>query len=434
MTVSLQSALGVVPVAVDRTDAIRIAVAQLGARRHYAVPRILHEAGLLETFYTDLYAGAGWPARLVNSVPQALRTGPLHRLASRTAELPPEQVRQFASFGVARRMRKFRRNSPAGTRQAQLAANRRFGQLVADCGLGNANAVYVFNGAGLEILQAARARGLHTILDQTSAPVELEEQLAREERERWPEWETGGTPEAVWRPFAERERTEWSLADAVICGSQHVCDCLADAIPAGVPIKAVPYGVDPQRYPGRVRAPANRPLRVLFVGHVRLLKGIQYLAAASRLLQSKDVEVRIVGHVKVSARAVAELGRSVQIAGQVQRGTIGGQYDWADVFVLPTLSEGSAAVCYEALASGLPVITTPQSGSVVVDGRDGFLIPMRDPAAIADKIDRLARDRELLAHLSEQALVTAAAYTTDTYRERLGAAIRDVIRNRCSAN
>jgi hypothetical protein len=404
-------------------ECLRIAVAQLGSRRHYAVPQILNAAGLLDTFYTDLYSGAGWPARLVHSLPQSIRPGPLRRLAGRIADLPPERVRQFPAFGVARRMRALGRNSPSGTRQTQLAANRRFGQLVAAQDLGTSNAVYVFNGAGLEILQAALRRGMHTILDQTSAPVEFEEQLAREERDCWPRWESGTTPETIWRPFADREREEWQLARQVICGSEHIRDLVTAVVPAGTTVESLSYGIDTTRFHGRIRRPTTGPLRVLFVGHLRLLKGMQYLAAATRLLTAGQVQVRMVGQSKLSALAEQELARSVELCGPVPRTMIGSQYDWADVFVLPTLSEGSAVVCYEALAAGLPVVTTPHAGSVVRDGVEGFIVPIRSSESLAERLAYLAENRQALEEMSQRALARSREFMIRDYARRLVLAI-----------
>src|SRR5690606_13675779 len=93
-------------------------------------------------------------------------------------------------------------------------------------------------------------------------------------------------------------------------------------------------------------------------------------------------------------------------------------------FLLPTLSEGSAMVCYEALAAGLPVITTPNAGSVVRDGVDGFIVPIRDGLAIAERLERLATEPGLLEQMSANALETAKEYTLDKYATRLLQALR----------
>ena len=90
-----------------------------------------------------------------------------------------------------------------------------------------------------------------------------------------------------------------------------------------------------------------------------------------------------------------------------------------DVFLLPSICEGSATVIYEALAAGLPVICTPNAGSVVRDGVDGFIVPIRDPDAIMEKLEQLATNAQLLAQMSENARRRAGEYSIDAYGERL---------------
>ena len=68
-------------------------------------------------------------------------------------------------------------------------------------------------------------------------------------------------------------------------------------------------------------------------------------------------------------------------------------YKWADVFVLPSICEGSAMVTYEALIHGLPIITTYNSGSIVRDGVDGFITSIRDVEAIAECLVKIYQSR-----------------------------------------
>jgi glycosyltransferase involved in cell wall biosynthesis len=88
-------------------------------------------------------------------------------------------------------------------------------------------------------------------------------------------------------------------------------------------------------------------------------------------------------------------------------------YTRADVFVLPTISDGFALTQLEAMAHGLPVITTPNCGRVVTDGVDGFLIPPRDPAALARAIHVLAEDPERLQAMREAARQALARFRLD---------------------
>jgi glycosyltransferase involved in cell wall biosynthesis len=103
----------------------------------------------------------------------------------------------------------------------------------------------------------------------------------------------------------------------------------------------------------------------------------------------------------------------------VPRADIKKEFLAADVFVLPTIAEGSALVTYEALACGLPVITTPNCGSVVRDGIDGFIVPVRNVEALADAIERVVSDRTLRATLSANARERAKEFTWARYGERL---------------
>jgi glycosyltransferase involved in cell wall biosynthesis len=103
----------------------------------------------------------------------------------------------------------------------------------------------------------------------------------------------------------------------------------------------------------------------------------------------------------------------------VPRSEIHRQFSWADVFLLPSICEGSATVCYEALSFGLPVITTPNTGSVVRDGIDGFVVPIRNTESIIEKLVRFDSDRDLLALMSRNARQRSADFTVEKYGERL---------------
>jgi glycosyltransferase involved in cell wall biosynthesis len=401
-----------------------VVVAQLGARMHYAVPRLLERAGLLERFYTDICAAKDWP-RLLHLIPPTLRPGGMQRLLGRDpGEIPERRITAFTGFGFeyARRYARARTTDERNT--AFLWSGREFGRLVIKRGFGAAKAVYVFNSAGLEILRAARQYGLKGVVEQTIAPRSIEWALLKDEAQRFPGWETPAAKDSMMEDYCAREAAEWGAADLVVCGSEFVREGIINC--GGDPAKCVvvPYGLE-RRVETAPKAPRREgPLRVLTVGAVGLRKGTPYVLEATRQLGAR-AEFRMVGAVQVLPEAERELRAHVQLTGVVPRTEIAAQYAWADVFLLPSLCEGSATSTYEALFEGLPVLCTPQTGSVVRDGIDGFIVPPRDGAAIAEKLALLADKPELLAQMSENARARSSEFTLEKYGERLIAAFRE---------
>jgi glycosyltransferase involved in cell wall biosynthesis len=95
----------------------------------------------------------------------------------------------------------------------------------------------------------------------------------------------------------------------------------------------------------------------------------------------------------------------VRLFGKVPQARLPEFYAQADAFIIPSIEEGMAVVILQALACGCPVICTPNSGGedVVVEGRNGFVIPLRDPGAIADRIERLRSNPTLQKEMSAAA-------------------------------
>jgi glycosyltransferase involved in cell wall biosynthesis len=409
----------------------QIAVAQLGARRHYAIPAMLQQARLLSGFYTDTCAHAAWVKLARRLIPPPLRPNGLKRLLARHVNgVPEDKIHCHSLLGVGRILRRDRGTTHGQVVRAQTRSNERFCRSLAARGFGNADTVYAFNGAALELFESAKRRGMRTILEQTAAPWAYDEKLLAEERKLWPGWESGGVELEDWRPMSDREIAEWSSSDLILCGSQYVVDAMREQSGPVHRCAVVPYGIDSSKIRSSPRERRAGPLRVLCVGTVQLRKGVQYLMQAARSLKGLGVEFHVVGPIGLSQSAISELRQWLTLVGSVPRSEMLRHYEAADLFVLPTLSEGSANVCYEALAAGLPVITTANAGSVVRDGHEGYLIPIRNPDAIAERIIQLRNDPDRRASMSVSAMGRARDYTWERYAERLlGAVLGQTLQN-----
>lgn len=412
---------------IDRTA--RIAVAMLGARRHYAVPVLLERAGLLARLYTDAYAGCGW-LRLARPLLSLARDhGNVRRLLRRECGVPAARVKAFQGLGLRYWWRLRAARSAAEREAAYLWVGEAFGRVVSRADWHGVNVMYAFNNAARRVFERGRMAGVRCILDQTLAPRRVYERLLNEEIGRWPEW--SDTPTVAGHDaLAAEEAAEWRLADMILAGSSFVRDALVASGVAASKCRLVPYGTDARGFaPVAAPRPGGDRLRVLFVGSVGLRKGVPYLLHAARLLGDR-VRVRIVGPRDCPARCLERgLPDNTQWVGAVPRGELQAHFAWADVLCLPSLCEGSAGVTYEARAAGLPVICTPNTGATVVDGVDGLVVPIRDSAALAAGLERLARDARWREHLARQAVLRSTEGSWQAYGARLVAAVTDTGRD-----
>ena len=165
----------------------------------------------------------------------------------------------------------------------------------------------------------------------------------------------------------------------------------------------VRMSVDAQRYPLAERQPHDGPLRVLFVGRLVSEKGPDLLLDAVRLLGAGVASVRIVGSGPLRAhlqhRAQALTG--VTVVGPLGQDDLPTEYAAADVFCLPSAAEGLPVVLMEAMATGLPVVTTRITGipELVVDRHTGLLVTAGRADLVADALRQLAADSELRRRL-----------------------------------
>jgi glycosyltransferase involved in cell wall biosynthesis len=210
----------------------------------------------------------------------------------------------------------------------------------------------------------------------------------------------GLAPPARNRRAEEQILAEISLADRLLVPSQFVeRSYLARGFPAGR-MTRIGYGANLQDFrPGPERDGHRWPFRVICCGLVTPRKGPHHLLRAWKQLTLPDAELHFFGQVdrEIMPRLLAIGAANAHFHGSVDRATLIRELQGSDLFVLPTVEDGFGVVILEAMACGLPVITTENSGGpdVITDGQEGFVVPVRSAGQLAEKIGRLYRDREL---------------------------------------
>jgi glycosyltransferase involved in cell wall biosynthesis len=310
-------------------------------------------------------------------------------LDRRLAGVDRDRIHGCLPFFLATRVGALRARAGESRVSFWVRQNGAFASAVAQLDWGPADTVYAFNGSALEIFRRARERGLRCILDQTAAPWRYNTRLLRVEQARWPGWESRPADMDPEGCMTAREEAEWGLADRIICGSPFVVDAIREV---GGPVEkchVVPYPMPELQLPLKPTGPPQgRRVRVLFLGTLQLRKGIQYVWETAGHLGGEAFEFRAVGSSSLTPDAERLVRSRIDWLGRVGPGDVWRHYQWADVFLLPTLSEGSANVCREAAATGTCVMTTAAAGPV---GLNATIVPA-DAASIAARLRTLARD------------------------------------------
>lgn len=240
------------------------------------------------------------------------------------------------------------------------------------------------------------------ICNRGSSHILFQKSILEEEHRRW------GAPHPLGFPAwgVKREVAEYTVANAIAVPSQFAKRTF---IEQGVPPEKVhvcPYGVDLSLF--RPFPKADQKFRVLFVGSFSIRKGIGYLfKAVQPLVNRGQVEVWLIGGATEEVGGILARNRDLFIdKGFLPRKDLARLYSQGSVLVLPSVEEGLALVQAQAMACGVPVIATPNSGAedLFTDGVEGFIVPARDPLAIREKIEWLLANSEAHAEMAATAL------------------------------
>ncbi|MEQ8972143.1 MAG: glycosyltransferase family 4 protein [Coleofasciculus sp. C1-SOL-03] len=359
--------------------------AQLGAREHYAIPRVLHQSNQLAHLITDAWV---LPQSPLNQLPKSLLANLRERFHP---DLTQAYVRAFTGslirFEIAQRIQK-----TTGWKRI-IARNHWFQQQTVQSlntltpQLHSPPTLFAYSYAALDLFRYAKSRGWRTILGQID-PGPIEEKLVLEEYSRHPHYQS------IWQPapphYWDSWREECSLADRIVVNSPWSSQALQqEGIPANK-IDVVPLAYEPleqahdfvRTYPPAFSA--ERPLRVLFLGQVILRKGIAALLEAAKLLRDQPIEFWLVGSPGIT-RPQPESGQ-VQWIDAVPRSAVAKYYQQADIFLFPTLSDGFGLTQLEAQAWKLPIIASRFCGAVVKDEISGLLLQEVTGEAIANAL------------------------------------------------
>lgn len=295
------------------------------------------------------------------------------------------------------------------------------GRVLTEC-----DVLHCLSSFGTAGLRKARRAGALTVCDRGSSHISYQDEILAEEFARW---------RMPYRPIderiIERELTEYAESDLIVVPSTFAYRSFVEK---GVPpqkLRLVPYGVSLEMF--KPAPKSDRVFRVIYVGAMSLQKGLGYLLEAVAGLDLPDFELTLIGSALPESRGLFErhAGRFKHL-GIIPKAELYKFYSQGSVFVLPSVQEGLALVQAQAMACGLPVIATTNTGGedLFTDGVEGFIVPVRDPVSIREKILYLYENPAVRDEMARAALARVRslggwnAYgekMVEIYREALAA-------------
>jgi glycosyltransferase involved in cell wall biosynthesis len=295
---------------------------------------------------------------------------------------------------------------------------------------GDAGVVSAYGAASHSFIRS-KSMGIPTYLEYPIAHHRFSHRLLSEEARLRPAYaetlQFHDFPSAVERQFD----SEIELADRIFMLSTfHKQTFLEEGI-SEEKLSVTALGVDLELFRPADAPVKVQPFRVLFVGQITQRKGIAYLIDAFRKINIARSELILVGQVCGSSRAWAGTS-GVRHIPHVPRSRLPQLYASATVFVLPSIIEGFGLTALEAMACGLPVIVSDHTfgTDLIEDGIDGYVVPIRDSDAIADRLRALHNRPTVANRIGWAARRKAERFSWTRYGQRIVEAISPTNGNR----
>lgn len=279
----------------------------------------------------------------------------------------------------------------------------------------------------LHTFRKAKELGLTTILDRTNSHIEYQTNLLKEEYLK-----LGLNFDFNSENVVRKGIEEYKVADYICVLSSFVKRTFLERnIPEGK-LFLIPSGVDLTLF--RKVDKEDKVFRIIYCGLSCVKKGLHYLLEAFHDLKLKNSELWLIGGISKEIKPFfKKYEGNYKALGYIQPHDLYKYYSQGSVFVLPSLEEGMAKVIMEAMACGLPVIATVNSGAedILRDNIDGFVIPIRDKEAIKEKISFLYKNQNVCLEMGRNAQERIKhGFAWDDYGNRMISALKIVKQNK----
>ncbi|MGB3292110.1 MAG: glycosyltransferase family 4 protein [Phormidesmis sp.] len=307
-------------------------------------------------------------------------------------------------------------------------------QHVARHHLDGIDAIYAYEDGAASTFAAAKAQGILCLYELPIAFYQTAQAIQTEEAKSFPEYAPAlqATREPDWK--LERKAVEVKLADHIFVASSFTKQSLLSIGITESAITVIPYGSPIDYF--RPQPKLDDTFRVLFVGRVGPRKGVHYLLEAWQQLKLTSAELLLVGIDEFPKNSISLQGANYRHIPSVPHYSLNQFYGNASVFVFPSLVEGFGLVLLEAMACGIPIITTPNTAGpdIITDGIEGFIIPIRNIEALKAKLEWCHQNPAALSEMGKAARKKAEELTWKHYRHSLSKKVKELLEGHYKPN
>ncbi len=297
--------------------------------------------------------------------------------------------------------------------------------------VGKIDLVHCFPLGSLRTLQTARRLGIPTLLERCNAHTEFAYSIVQKECEKLGVSMPEGHEHAYDAKILAREEAEFQAADYLFCPSEFVARTFLERGYPADKIARFQYGYDPAAcYPAPDRKPPTGGLTVLFAAGCAPRKGLHYALEAWLKSSAHQTGTFLVvgefipGYAEklapmLSHPSVKRLGFRKDLPDVMRK---------ADVFVLPSIEEGSALVTYDARASGCVLLSSDSTGAVCQHNVNALVHRSGDVATLAAHLDLVNNNRAELERIRANSIATAHELTWAAAGVKMHEAYRNLIK------
>ncbi|WP_316736061.1 glycosyltransferase family 4 protein [Pedobacter aquatilis] len=285
--------------------------------------------------------------------------------------------------------------------------------------------VHCYEHAALLTFKKAQKSGCFKILEQVSQHHTYYGKMASEQFKLYPSLRSRYNEKISLKGLHKRNQRkdeEYDLADLIICNSTFTMKTLIDAGIEHKKILKIPLAY-PEVSENKVQKKKTHDFTFMYAGSLSLTKGTHILLEIWLKYFSDKQNIRLIlaGSNSLPKEFTEDLPKNVELMGFLNKKELDNLYNQADLLVFPTLADGFGMVITEAMAKGLPVLTTNNSAGndLIDDGKDGFIVDAGNLDALAEKMCWIVKNRSILDDMSKLIIEKARKYQWSDYRKLL---------------